>query len=87
MTHGLTKRQVEVVRLLSLGCTVKEAAKCLGLAPSTVDNHKMAAMWTLGTDRMVLVVRLSIYYGITSADETLTAAEKRKSGRPNDGWN
>jgi len=85
--HGLTRRQVEIIRLLSLGCTVKETAKLLGLSPSTVDNHKSRAMWILGTDKMVLVARLAIYYGITSADETLTPAEKRKSGRPNDGWN
>jgi|GEM_PF-4303030 len=42
--HGLTPRQVEVVRLLSLGCTVKETSKLLGLAAATVDNHKSRAM-------------------------------------------
>ena len=85
--HGLTPRLVEVVRLLSLGCSVKEAAKCLGLAPSTVDNHKSRAMTILGTDKVVLLARLAMWHGITTPDEQLTTAEKRKSGRPNDGWN
>jgi len=85
--HGLTPRQTEIVRLLSLGCTVKETAKLLGLSPSTVDNHKSRAMTILGTDKMVLVARLAMWYGITTPEETLTPAEKRKSGRPNDGWN
>ncbi len=85
--HGLTKREVEIVRLLSLGCTVKEAAKLLKLAPSTVDNHKSRAMAKLGTDKVVLVARLAMWYGITTPEETLTKAEKRKSGRPDDGWN
>lgn len=85
--HGLTPRQVEIVRLLSLGCTVKETAKLLKLAPSTVDNHKSRAMEILGTDKVVLLARLAMWYGITTPDETLTPAEKRKSGRPNDGWN
>lgn len=85
--HGLTPRQVEIVRLLSLGCTVKETAKLLGLAPSTVDNHKSRAMEILGTDKVVLLARLAMWYGITTPEETLTPAEKRKSGRPDDGWN
>ncbi len=85
--HGLTRRELQIVRLLSLGCSVKETAKLLGLAPSTVDNHKSRAMEKLGTDKVVLLARLSVWYGITDWDETLTPAEKRKSGRPNDGWN
>lgn len=85
--HGLTTRQVEIVRLLSLGCTVKETAKLLNLAPSTVDNHKSRAMEILGTDKVVLLARLAMWYGITTPEETLTPAEKRKSGRPDDGWN
>lgn len=85
--HGLTKREVEIVRLLSLGCTVKETAKLLKLSPSTVDNHRARAMSKLGTDKAVLLARLAMWYGITTPEETLTPSEKRKSGRPNDGWN
>lgn len=83
----LTPRQSEVVRLVSLGCTNEEAANILGLAVSTVDNHKAAAMKMLGTDKATLLTRIAIKNKITKLDETLTAAEKRKSGRKNDGWN
>jgi DNA-binding NarL/FixJ family response regulator len=87
MAVHLTERQKEVVRLLSLGCTVKEAAKVLKLSPSTVDNHKSAAMARLGTDKLALLTRLSIKTRVTSLSDKLTTAEKRKSGRKNDGWN
>jgi len=87
MSVQLTERQKEVVRLLSLGCTVKEAAKVLGLSPSTVDNHKSAAMARLGTDKLALLTRLAIKLRITSLRDKLTASEKRKSGRKGDGWN
>lgn len=78
---------MEVVRLLSLGCTVKEAAAILKLSPSTVDNHKSAAMARMGTDKLALVTRLALKNRITSMKDKLTAVEKRRSGRKNDGWN
>ena len=87
MAAPLTERQREVVRLLSLGCTVKEAAAVLKLSPSTVDNHKSAAMARLGTDKLALLTRLALKLKITSMRDRLTPAEKRKSGRRNDGWN
>jgi DNA-binding NarL/FixJ family response regulator len=87
MAVPLTERQTEVVRLLSLGCTVKEAAKVLKLSPSTVGNYKSAAMARLGTDKVALLTRLAIKTRITSLSDKLTTAEKRKSGRKNDGWN
>jgi len=83
----LTAREREVVRLISLGCTVKEAAKILKVAPSTVDNHKSRAMAKLGTDKVALVTRIAIKMRITSMKDTLTLAEKRRSGRKQDGWN
>ena len=87
MKPYLTPRQTEVVRLVSLGCTNDEAAAILGLSPATVDNHKTRAMRALGTDKAVLVTRLALKHRITSMKDELTRAEKRKSGRKNDGWN
>ena len=46
----LTKRQREVVRLTSLGCTNAEAAAVLKLSPHTVDIHRTAAMRILEVD-------------------------------------
>jgi DNA-binding NarL/FixJ family response regulator len=87
MRVELTNRHKEVVRLLSLGCTVKEAAKILKISPSTVDNHKTAAMGRLGTDKLALLTRLAIKLRITRLNDKLTPREKRLSGRKNDGWN
>lgn len=87
MAIKLTKRQREVVRLVSLGCTNEEAAEILGLASSTIDNHKTAVMRKLGTDKAVLLTRLAIKHRITSLKDQLTRSEKRKSGRKDDGWN
>lgn len=87
MARDLTPREKEVVRLASLGCTVHEAAAILKLAPSTVDNHRARAMGKLGTDKVALLTRLAIKHRVTSMNDQLTTAEKRKSGRKNDGWN
>jgi len=87
MRVQLTQRHRQVVRLLSLGCTVKEAAKILEISPSTVDNHKTAAMARLGTDKLALLTRLAIKLRVTTLNDKLTPREKRASGRKNDGWN
>ncbi|MBN2476401.1 MAG: response regulator transcription factor [Pirellulales bacterium] len=87
MNVHLTPREKEVVRLISLGCTVKEAADILKLAPSTVDNHKTRAMAKLGTDKTALVTRMAIKLRLSSLKDQLTPTEKRRSGRKNDGWN
>jgi len=87
MRVQLTPRHRQVVRLLSLGCTVKEAAKILKISSSTVDNHKTAAMARLGTDKLALLTRLAIKLRVTTLNDKLTPREKRVSGRKNDGWN
>ena len=83
----LTDREREVVRLVSLGCTVEEAAKVLKLAPNTVDNHKSRAMAKLGTDKAALLTRIALRLKITSLCDQLSPREKRRSGRKRDGWN
>ncbi len=87
MTVHLTNREREVVRLVSLGCTLQEAASILKLSPSTVDNHKCRAMAKLGTDKLALLTRIAIKMRVTSMKDKLTSLEKRRSGRKNDGWN
>jgi DNA-binding CsgD family transcriptional regulator len=87
MKPNLTPRQTEIVRLVSLGCSTIEIAAILGIAESTVDNHKAAAMKIMGTDKAPLVARLAIKHKISPIDDKLTNSEKRKCGRKNDGWN
>lgn len=87
MKPHLTSRQREVIRLVSLGCTNEEMADILGLAISTVDNHRARAMAELGTDKAALVTRLAIKHRVTTMKDKLTPSEKRRSGRKRDGWN
>ena len=84
---SLTARQTEIVRLASLGCTTIEIAAISKMAESTVDNHKAAATDSRGTDKAALVHPFAIKHKVSSLDDKLTAAEKRKSGRKHDGWN
>ncbi len=83
----LTPRQREVVRLSSLGCTNDEIARILGISESTVDNHRDRAMFAMGTNKAPLLARLAIKHRITTLNDRLSNAEKRKSGRKKDGWN
>jgi DNA-binding CsgD family transcriptional regulator len=83
----LTPREQEILRLVSLGCTVKEAAAVLDVAPSTADNHKARLMAKLGTDKAALLTRLAIKMGVSSMTDKLDAKERRLSGRSHDGWN
>jgi DNA-binding CsgD family transcriptional regulator len=78
---ALTPRQREVVRLISLGCTVKEAAGVLDLAPNTVDNHRTRAMKVLDVDRATLLTRVAIKYGVSGLNDKLSAAEQRNRSR------
>jgi len=87
MASELTPRETQVVRLTSLGCTGEEIAKILKLAVPTVVNHKARAMAKLGTDKAALLTRLALKHKVTNMSDKLTPAEKRKSGRKNDGWN
>jgi DNA-binding CsgD family transcriptional regulator len=87
MSTQLSKRQKEVVRLVSLGCTIVEAAKILGLSPATVTFHRDSAMARLGARRAALLTRVALKMRLTSMKDKLTAAEKRKCGRRDDGWN
>ena len=87
MSDKLTEREMQVIRLVSLGCSVKEAAAVLKLAPNTVDNHRSRGMAKLGTDKAALLTRIAIKKRISSMSDRLTTAEKRRSGRKHDGWN
>jgi DNA-binding CsgD family transcriptional regulator len=87
MKPKLTPRQTEIVRLSSLGCTTQEIAEILGIAVSTAENHKAAAMKIMGIQKASLLTRLAIKHKFSSMDDKLTATERRKCGRKNDGWN
>jgi DNA-binding NarL/FixJ family response regulator len=54
----LTDRQVEILKLVSLGLSNKEVARELNLSPATVKAHAIAAFSALGAiNRTDAVVR------------------------------
>jgi DNA-binding NarL/FixJ family response regulator len=62
----LTPRELEVLRLLAEGNTVRECAEKLGIASSTVDNHKSRLMKKVGLHRTIELTRLAIREGLVS---------------------
>ncbi|MCA9234314.1 MAG: response regulator transcription factor [Planctomycetales bacterium] len=83
----LTPRHREVLRLISLGCSVNEIAAILKLSPSTVDNHRTALMQRLAVEKSTLLTRIAIKSRLSKIDDQLTLGEKRRRGRKRDGWN
>lgn len=60
----LTKRQNEVLKLMSQGETVDSAARLLGTKPSTVRTHKSAIAVKLGARSTAHAVALGLKTGI-----------------------
>ena len=69
--HGplqkLTPRQLQVLRHLALGASVKEVANTLNLSEKSVDSHKYRIMQKLDIHDRVLLARFAIREGLTSA--------------------
>lgn len=61
---SLTGRQLEVMRLLAKGASVKEVAKQLSLSEKSVDSHKYRLMYKLGIHDRVELTRLAIREGL-----------------------
>ena len=80
MPEKLTPREIEVVRLASLGCTGIEIGAVLGITTSTAESYKRTAKQKLGCNRVALLTRLALKHKITSLSDKLTPAEKRKAG-------
>ncbi len=78
-TQVLTTAEDRVVRLVSLGCTTRQAAAILGVSHSTADNHRWRAMQKLGVHSLAALMRAAMSLGITSLDDRLTEAELTKA--------
>lgn len=62
---NLTSRQLEVLRLLARGDSVKEVAKSMHLSQKSVDSHKYRIMHKLGIHDRVQLARYAIREGLT----------------------
>ena len=77
----LTKRQREIVRLVSLGCTDSEAGAIAGLSPNTVNIYRTKSMQVLGVSKATALTRVAIKYGISPLNDQLSVSERRKVQR------
>jgi len=63
---SLSRRESQVLSLLSEGLTVRECAERLRLSPSTVDNHRWRMMIKLGIHKLPKLIRLAIREGLVA---------------------
>lgn len=61
---SLTRRERQVLEHIAAGASVRECAESLGIANSTVDNHKSRLMRKLGVRKSSEVVRFAFRVGI-----------------------
>lgn len=61
---SLTKRERQILQLVASGLTVRTVADRLGLAPSTVDNHKARIMKKLGVHKVAELTRIAMRAGL-----------------------
>ena len=62
---ALTRRELEVLRLVGLGKTVNQCADALGVSPSTIGNHKYRLMRKLGVTTSLQLLRIAVRHGMT----------------------
>lgn len=60
----LTERETEVLRLMAEGCTNREIAEVLHLAPGTVKNHVSAVLLKLDTTDRTKAVLRALHHGL-----------------------
>ena len=58
----LSKREIQVLKLVAEGCTSKEIARPLGVLPTTVDTYRSRIMAKLQASDVPALVRLAIRY-------------------------
>lgn len=60
--QALTRREVDVLCLLAMGNTNRQAADLLGLSVRTVENHRAALMDKLGAASRVEIVTYAAFH-------------------------
>jgi DNA-binding CsgD family transcriptional regulator len=68
----LTRREIEIVRCIAEGRTVRETAKTLTVSEHTVTNHLCSVYRKFGTRNRVEVLKLAVSKGILPVDELMT---------------
>ena len=63
-SSGLTPRETEVLRLIASGFTAKEAARTLGIAPKTADNHIQSLYAKIGVSTRAGAALYALEHGL-----------------------
>jgi DNA-binding NarL/FixJ family response regulator len=67
----ITPRQLDVLRLVSLGSTTEEVASRLGISPKTVAHHKQRVFRRLGVQNQAHAVSIAMRQGLLAANHAL----------------
>jgi len=62
---ALTERQIEVLRLISQGCSAKEIAGKLSISVRTAEFHRAAIMDRLKLHSTAMITRYAVEHGLT----------------------
>lgn len=68
-THGMTEREIEILKLIAQQKTAKEIAKILFIAPRTVEGHKNNLFSKTGTKNIAGLVIFGIQKGMINLNE------------------
>lgn len=68
----LTRRELDVLRLVGYGNSIAECAEAMGVAPSTVGNHKYRLMRKLDVSNSLQLLRIVVRHGLADIEEPRT---------------
>lgn len=66
LTHALSSRELEVLRLLVQGFAIDEIAVRLGLSPKTAANHQSSIKQKLGAGSALQLILIAQQFGLTA---------------------
>lgn len=67
----MTPREIEVLRLIAAGLTVKEVATRLDISPKTADNHVQNIYGKIGVTTPAAAALYAVECGVLKAGEAL----------------
>jgi len=76
----LSRRDLEVLRLLGDGCTLAQIAETMGVSHKTIVNNCTQIKTKLGVERTADLIRIAVLHGITEGHTGLTAYQPGDRG-------
>jgi DNA-binding NarL/FixJ family response regulator len=78
----LSRRDLEVLRLLGDGCTLAQIAETMGVSHKTIVNNCTQIKAKLGLERTADLIRMAVLHGITEGHAGLTAYQPGDDSLP-----